>query len=222
MQAKPKKGYRGLPLEGVIARWYARLGRRYLHDYRELAEVIAGKIDQGSSVLEVGPGAGFLAIELAKLNGSYRIVGLDISKSLVRIATENATRAGVAVTFTQGNAAAMPFASDSFDFIACRAAFKNIAEPIQALKEMYRVLRPGGSALIFDLRRDASASAINTHVSSMGLGPINSLLMKWMFKQVLVKRAYTPDQFRHMAIATPFGTCVVREDPLRLEVVLTK
>lgn len=54
-------------------------------------------------MLEVAPGPGFLAIELAKL-GSYHIVGLDVSKSFVRIATENATKAGVEVTFREGDA----------------------------------------------------------------------------------------------------------------------
>ena len=76
-------------------------------------------------------GPGFLAIELARL-GSYRITGLDISKSFVRIATENAIKAGVEVTFREGNASSMPFESDSFDFVYCRAAFKNFSEPVQA------------------------------------------------------------------------------------------
>ena len=51
----------------------------------------------------------------------------------------------------------MPFDSGSFDFVYCRAAFKNFSEPIRAIDEMNRVLKPGGKAVIVDLRKDASA-----------------------------------------------------------------
>jgi ubiquinone/menaquinone biosynthesis C-methylase UbiE len=221
MPPRSKKAYKGLPLEGWIARWYARLAERYVGEYRQLAEAVAGRMAGVVDVLEVGPGAGFLAIELARL-GPYRIVGLDISKSLVRIASANAARLGARVTFVQGNAACMPFEPAAFDFIVCRAAFKNFAEPIQALHEIYRVLRPGGEAFIFDLRREASVEAIDAHVANLGLGRFNSLLMKWMFKYVLVRRAYSLDQFRLMTAQTPFQTCAIRHDMLRLEVSLRK
>lgn len=53
--------------------------------------------------------------------------------------------------FRQGDAARMPFEDETFDFIICRAAFKNFAQPITALDEMNRVLKTGGKALILDL-----------------------------------------------------------------------
>jgi ubiquinone/menaquinone biosynthesis C-methylase UbiE len=221
MPLRSRKAYKGLPLEGWIARWYARLAERYGGEYRQLAEAVAGKMAGVVDVLEVGPGAGLLAIELARL-GPYRVVGLDISQSLVGIASANAARLGAPVTFVQGNAACMPFKPATFDFIVCRAAFKNFAEPIQALHEMYRVLRPGGEAFIFDLRREATPEAIDTHVANLGLGRFNTLLMKWMFKYVLVRRAYSPDQFQLMTAQTPFQTCAIRHDVLRLEVSLRK
>src|SRR5262245_32674640 len=213
MTATASNPYRGLPLEGLIARWYARMGERYVGEYRKLAETLVGKIGTGVEVLEVGPGAGFLAIELTRL-GVRRVVGLDVSKSLIEIASANAARAGVRVAFVFGDAACMPFEAASFDFIVCRAAFKNIARPVPALDEMHRVLRPGGEAFIFDLRREAPSEAIDAHVAGLGLGRLNSLLMKWMFKYVLVRRAYTPDQFREMAAASAFRTCEVRHDQL--------
>src|SRR5262249_41268766 len=156
---RARKPYKGLPLEGFLARWYARNTGRNIADYRKSAEVVAARLPGGGSVLEVAPGPGYLAIELARL-GNYRVVGLDISKSFVQMATQNAAEARVAVTFTHGNAACMPFDPDSFDFIVCRAAFKNFSEPVRALSEMHRVLKPGARALILDLRPDASPEAI--------------------------------------------------------------
>ncbi len=58
------------------------------------------------------------------------------------------------VRFDLGNAAALPVEDESADFVVCRAAFKNSAEPVKALAEMRRVLRPGGMALLIDMRRD--------------------------------------------------------------------
>jgi ubiquinone/menaquinone biosynthesis C-methylase UbiE len=219
LASESTKGYKGLAMEGAIARWYAR--NTASRDHRKTAELVASQIGPGSSVLEVAPGPGYLAIELAKL-GSYRITGLDISRSFVDIATGNAKAAGVAVDFRHGNAADMPFPADSFDFAVCQAAFKNFSEPVQALAEMYRVLKPGGKALILDLRPDASSEAIDAEVKNMELGWFSTWLTRLIFKHSLVKRAYTREQFRQMASQTPFKSCEIQEDPLGLAVTLTK
>jgi ubiquinone/menaquinone biosynthesis C-methylase UbiE len=207
-------------MEGPVARWYARNTGKNMEPFRKEAHAIAQNLPSGSAVLEVAPGPGFLAIELAKL-GSYRIVGLDISKSFVRIATDNATRAGVDVSFREGNASSMPFEADSFDFVFCRAAFKNFSEPVAALREMYRVLKPGGKAVIYDLRKDTSSEAIKAHVQEMGLSWVNSLLTRWIL-QWLRKRDYSQDDFRRMAAETPFRTCEINCEPIGAEIILRK
>ena len=220
MSTAQKKAYKGWGMEGFIARWYARNTGKSIEQFKKEAQAIALSLPAGSSVLEVAPGPGFLAIELAKL-GAYRIVGLDISKSFVRIATENATKAGVDVAFREGNASEMPLEADSFDFIYCRAAFKNFSEPVQALREMHRVLKQGGRAVIHDLRRDASSDSIRAAVKEMGLGWFNSLLTRWILGW-LRKRAYSQDEFRQMAGETPFKTCEIKCNLLGVEVTLVK
>jgi ubiquinone/menaquinone biosynthesis C-methylase UbiE len=146
-----------MAMEGWIARWYARLTGKSLPQFQKEAKKIAEELPQGSSVLEVAPGPGYLSVELAKFG--LRVTGLDISHSFVKMARENAAAAGVTVDFQQGNASAMPFADASFDFVICRAAFKNFSEPVKAINEMVRVLKPGGRALIHDLDRLASPEA---------------------------------------------------------------
>ena len=87
-----RKPYGGVQMEGPIASWYARMTRDR-RDHRRTAETIAAQLPPGSAVLEVAPGPGYLAIELARLSGgAYRISGLDISHSFVRIATERGVR----------------------------------------------------------------------------------------------------------------------------------
>jgi len=208
-------------MEGWIAKWYAANTRRSLPDVAALAVRVAGRLPAGSRVLEVAPGPGYLAIELAKA-GPHAITGLDISRTFVAMAERNAADAGVDVEFRRGDAASMPFGAESFDFIICRAAFKNFAKPVDALREMHRVLRRGGTALIIDLRRDASRDAIDAEVNRMGLGPVNAALTKWIFRVMLIRRAYIRDEFRQFISQSGFRTSEIREGPVGVEVSLVK
>lgn len=218
-ERKPK-AYKGVGMEGMIATWYAKNTGKAMAEYRNLAKRIADGLRPGDGVLEVAPGPGYLAIALAQL-GSCRVAGLDISRTFVRIARENAVRGGVDVDFQEGDAAAMPFAADTFDFIVCRAAFKNFSDPIGALREMHRVLRPGGRALILDMRNDASGKSINDEVAKMHLGRIDAFLTRTALS-ALRKRAYSRLDFERMVRAAPFGRCDIREEPLGFEVTLSK
>src|SRR5690242_16599687 len=98
----PKKPYKGMAMEGVIATWYARNTKADVRGTRQGADGIVGRLPPGARVLEVAPGPGYLAIEIAKRGGSH-VSGLDISESFVRIARENAQAESVAVDFQHGN-----------------------------------------------------------------------------------------------------------------------
>lgn len=199
---KVQKAYKGMAMEGMIARWYAGITNHEVR-HRQIAERLAGKIAAGSRVLEIAPGPGYFAIELARF-GDFQITGLDISKSFVGIANENARRAGVRVDFQHGNAAAMPFADETFNFIFCQAAFKNFAEPVKVLVEIYRVLRPRYSALIIDLRGDASDAEIEHHIDSLKLSGINRFITQFTFHSFLLKNAYYLSEIRAFIAQTPF------------------
>lgn len=215
------KGYVGIPMEGPIARWYADSIRKEATDQHQAAKMIADRLPAGSAVLEVAPGPGYLSIQLARL-GNYQITGLDISHTFVEIAQQKAAQAGVRVNFRHGNASDMPFGNNLFNFIVCQAAFKNFSEPVQALNEMHRVLKPNGQAVILDLRPDASESDINTEVESMHLSWFNAAMTRFVFKHNLLKRAYTQADFKSMAAASTFKTCTIETDRIGLAVWFTK
>jgi ubiquinone/menaquinone biosynthesis C-methylase UbiE len=215
------KAYKGLPMEGIIAGWYAKTTLKDLKRHKLMAKQMKDKIPANGNVLEIAPGPGYFCIELAKL-GTYRITGLDISKSFVEIARQNAAQAGVNVDFREGNASAMPFKENTFDFTFCQAAFKNFSEPVKAIAEMYRVLRPGGLSVISDLRRDASAEEIEREIRGMGLGPVNQFIVRWTFKNMLLKNAYSVDEIRSMVAQTPFGQCEIKIDGVGFQVLLKK
>jgi len=198
------KAYKGLPMEGMIASWYARTTLKDLKRHKLMAKQLVEKIPANGTVLEIAPGPGYFCIELAQL-GNYEITGLDISKSFVEIARRNAVEARLKIEFRQGNASAMPFKDNTFDFTFCQAAFKNFSEPVKAITEMYRVLRPKGMAVIVDLRCDVSAEEIEKEIKGMGLGPVNEMMVRWTFKQMLLKSAYSVADMESMIAQTPFG-----------------
>ena len=208
-------------IEGVMAKWYASNTAEVMNEYVELAERISRQLAAGSRVLEVAPGPGYFSIELAK-RGAFAITGMDISRTFMRIAREKAAAAGVQVDFQQGSASNMPFPKDSFDFLLCRAAFKNFAQPVEALKEMCRVLRPGGRAVIIDMRGDATKEALDRHVDGMGLSMFNRMMTRWVFRTMLVKSAYTRMHFEQMLKKTEFSRVEIAEEESGVEIRLTK
>jgi len=133
-----------------------------------------------------------------------------------------AREAGITIEFRHGNASNMPFEANAFDFIVCVAAFKNFTEPVQAIAEMHRVLKPGGQALISDLRGDASSANIRTLVNNMGLNPVNKFITKWTFKNTLLKNAYTKPQIQQFVSQTNFASLDIHEDNVSMEIWLRK
>jgi ubiquinone/menaquinone biosynthesis C-methylase UbiE len=208
-------------MEGRVAKWYAANTYKSLNEFKKLAREVAAELPPDSRVLEVAPGPGYFAIELAKL-GRYQVTGLDISKTFVEIAGRNAKEAGVEVEFREGNASKMPFETGSFDFLLCRAAFKNFTEPVKALQEMSRVLKPGGKGLLIDLRRDAPPKAVKQMVDGLGMGFFNRMLTLLTFRCMLLKRAYTEEQFREFFGQTDFRSVEFGGSGAGFEIRFTK
>jgi ubiquinone/menaquinone biosynthesis C-methylase UbiE len=221
MQVIHEKGYKGMGMEGRIARWYAKNTAKDMDEFRSLATRLSRKLPSGSRILEVAPGPGYLAIELAK-QGHSAVTGLDVSGTFVEIAKRNAAEASVRIDFRQGNASAMPLSDDTFDFIVCRAAFKNFSQPVEAMNEMYRVLKRGGSVLIIDLRKNASLEDIDSYIKSVDLGWLNSLIYRFTFRFLLLPRAHSKESFMQMASGSCFGEAEIQESGIGLEITLRK
>ena len=214
--------FKGPEMEGPIARWYARVrgSQSQLDAYRKQAFQLTAGLRDGARVLEVAPGPGYLAIEMAR-PGRLQVTGLDISRTFVEIANANARRAGVTVEFRQGDVAQMPFETDSFDLIVCQAAFKNFTLPHRALAEIHRVLRAGGTAMIQDMSKDATHADIEREVNEMDLGRISTFTTKATL-EMLKRRAYAPSQFVRLATDSPFKTCEISTEGIGLQVRLKK
>ena len=212
---------RDLEITGWFARWYDKNTRKNrLAEMREYAAEAKRYLRESARLLEVAPGPGYFSIELAKM-GDFRITGMDISPDFVEICKANAARENVAVDFVQGNVSAMPFESDTFDFIFCSAAFKNFKEPVLALEEMRRVLKPQGIALIIDMNHGATKAQLNAEAEKISKSGIERWFMKATFKS-LCKGAYSKSEFAEMIRRTGFTKNEIKEKGIGFYVYLHK
>jgi ubiquinone/menaquinone biosynthesis C-methylase UbiE len=208
-------------MEGFLARWYAKTRANDMSDFISEARDFSKTLSHGAHVLEIAPGPGFFSIELAKL-GNYKITALDLSNTLLDIARQRAHDANLQINFLQGDVQQMPFPENTFDAAYCSAAFKNFSDPQQALDEIHRILRPGATATILDLRKDVPLHEIKTYVHSSGRSKLDAFLTTFIFRHVLIRRAYTQNQFEDFARRSPFHEARITPGPIGLKIHLTK
>ena len=102
---------------------------------------------QGGAALDVACGSGKLTVELARVAGpSGRVVGLDFSPEMLAIAR----RQHPAIEFIEGDAQNLPFEDGSFDAVTIAFGLRNLADPVRGLREMRRVLKPSGKAVVLE------------------------------------------------------------------------
>ncbi len=125
-------------------RWYEKPVNRFIDRLEERSlESLLPQGHAGSLLLDVGFGTGH-SLPLAGKAG-YRVIGLDKSGGMLRVA---ASKDSLGVPLVQGDAHCLPFPDSCFDAVLSVTAFEFLEEPRQALEEMVRCLRPGGSLVI--------------------------------------------------------------------------
>lgn len=127
-QIEAANAYERLFVPALFAQWAARVAD-------------AALIQQGQRVLDVACGTGVLGREIRSRTGSPRtVVGLDLNPGMLAVAE----RLTPDIEWCQGAAESLPFADATFDAVVCQFGLMFFRDPRQALREMLRVLRPGG------------------------------------------------------------------------------
>jgi arsenite methyltransferase len=111
-------------------------------------------LSPGEAVIDIGSGPGFLCESMADLvSARGRVLGIDVSADLVVLARRRNRRDWL--RYEQGDAIALAAADQSFDAAVCAQVLEYVADADRGLKEIHRVLKPGGRALIVDTEWDA-------------------------------------------------------------------
>jgi ubiquinone/menaquinone biosynthesis C-methylase UbiE len=113
-------------------------------------------------VLDVATGPGFLALLFAPC--VTEVVGIDLTPAMLARAEANrAARALSNISFKEGDAEALPFPAGSFDIATCGSAFHHFPHPERVLREMVRVMRPGGRIALIDIITSEDPAQAHLH-----------------------------------------------------------
>jgi len=109
-------------------------------------------LEAGMQVLDLGCGPGFTSCELAKFVGPGAVTGLDISEELIAVAEQaKAVEKVENVSFRIGSIYELDLPAGGFDFVYARFVFQHLKDPGLALRNVLRVLKPGGILCVLDI-----------------------------------------------------------------------
>jgi len=115
------------------------------HSVSNSAGYLRPHIEPGMSILDVGCGPGGISVDMARLVPQGRVVGVDYNPEHLNDARAFATRQGVTnIEFQVGDINALDFPDNTFDIVHVHQVLQHVADPVQALREMRRVTKPGG------------------------------------------------------------------------------
>jgi ubiquinone/menaquinone biosynthesis C-methylase UbiE len=160
--------------EGILwpgTEFYNAISRSsiFQSNYELIARDILSYCPEGS-ILDVGMGPGWLLIKLHQHCPRLRLTGLDASLSMVAKAEKNIAKATLSddIEVKEGKVSYMPFAEDSFDTVVSTGSIHHWKNPTAGLNDVYRVLKHGGYALMYDLVSDTPASVLKEVAREFG------------------------------------------------------
>ena len=211
-------------IPGVLASAYEKATRLVIEEYYvPVAEEIVSSFTSGV-ILDLGTGPGYLPIEIARRAPDINVVGVDLSRSLVRMARVNALKAGFTrqLRFETGNATRLTFDSASFDMVISTGMLHSLKNPAAVLNEMHRVVKNGGETWIYDPANIADCIDARKWRASLN---IRERFFLWFFKLIGLHKpiaAYRREQIIPMIEATDFETIDIDERQNEIRIKLRK
>ncbi len=203
----------------------ATAGQLYRNGFNRLLPYL--RVPPHGAVLDVGSGTGINLFEAARAFAPTRMLcGIDLSPGMVEVARLKAARLGVPAHFTVGDAESLPYPNGTFDLVICNSVLHWFRDRNAALREMSRVLRPGGQvalicaaapgfgewttlmqALVQAVTKNPAASPLPALPTAQEVAEImqrNGLTLQHLANPVHAERISNPEPYiRLMSIVAP-------------------
>ncbi len=168
--------------------------------YEWLARDILHYCSEGS-ILDIGTGPGWLLLKLHQAAPGVQLTGVDISAAMVDKARKNVANAGLAdvIAIKEGAASQLPFPEASFDAVVSTGSLHHWKDPTAGLNDVYRVLKPGGDALMYDVVSDTPSPVWDEGAREFGRLKI---MLFWL--HTFEEPFYTQENYRLLARPTLF------------------
>jgi ubiquinone/menaquinone biosynthesis C-methylase UbiE len=197
---------------------YDQMQRRFRDKgWMETKAIIRSGINKGS-VLEVGPGPGYLGLEWLKQTNGTRLTGLDISPDMISIARRNAVDYGLTerTEYVESDGSRIPFDDNTFDAVFSNGSLHEWSDVSGTLSEIWRVLKPHGRIFISDLRRNMIAPVkwfmlLATKPKAIRPGLITS-----------INASYIKPEVERLLLDSKFDNFSVFCNPMGLQINATK
>jgi ubiquinone/menaquinone biosynthesis C-methylase UbiE len=194
-------------LQNVVAKRREEVGL-----YGEIADQLP--IPDSGWVLDVGTGSGLQLRVIHKQRPSVELFGLDLSAAAIAVAQRNLE--GMAVDLRVGSIDEAPYDNGTFDVVTCNASMSYWQDPVRCFNEIYRILKPGGTAVLFepqkDLDMDEVADTIRANLADASplrrflAVSMNTFGLRW--GRVLGLRLRSVEELKGLAHASSFGHSV--------------
>jgi ubiquinone/menaquinone biosynthesis C-methylase UbiE len=218
-QTKHRSHIEGIPWPFSI--FYNAVAKsNFFQKHYQLVAADIGQLCRQGRLLDIGTGPGWLLLAVKKQLPDIELTGIDIAPAMVALAQKNLTAAGKGdcpssgppqaagtVPFTstvaicQGSASTLSFPDNHFDMVVSTASMHHWPAPVESFNEIYRVLKPGGSALIYDLVRNVPKPIAQQLRREFGLFPVVAL---WLHS--FEEPFYTTDGLLAIAKKSSFQT----------------
>jgi len=210
MRTRGEQQYIGMP--GFAARLYDNLTSvdGVSRGFREIAQFLAARVPAGK-LLDVGPGPGRLLGEIRLATQAIDLFGLDISKAMIDLARENLHDLH-GIDLRVGNITATEYPSGFFDCVVSTGSFYNWDRPIAGLDEVFRILKPGSTAYIYESVTDHDRDLLQVRLARNlhDCGAIRTGLSRHFLHKQL-RMTYSTDEIHQLIRQSDFA------DTYRLE-----
>ncbi len=191
--------------------------------YSKVADEIVSRFQQGV-MLDLGTGPGYLPVEILKRSCDIKIIGVDLSRRLIQMARENAQLAGLSdrLSFELGNASRLRFNEGDFDMVLSTGMLHSLKQPVKVFQEIYRVLKKGAEAWIYDPARVASYIDRNKWKASLSIRDRFFLKLFRALGLLRPIKTYNPGQVREMLTSTDFEVLSIEAQKDEIKIKLKK